>query len=97
MTTPTLPPNIPKRGLSYPEAAEYLGVSEDSLRDAIARGLITGPRTWGQRRMVFDRRRLDADLDRLYGVERSPQDDAGTDILRGRLNARKAEVCGSAA
>lgn len=91
MATPALPPNIPKRGLSFEEAAEYVGISEELLREAVQTGAIHPPRPFGRRRKVFDRVRLDADLDKLFGVEANDTIIHST-TLRERLHERKAAV-----
>lgn len=55
-----LPINVPKRGLSKEEAAEYCGVSEATLgRHGPAPTKIT------KRKIVYDRRVLDRWLDEL--------------------------------
>lgn len=55
----TLPPNIPKRGLSLAEAAEYCGVSDKTLQRHGPEPSKIGDRT------VYDRRVLDRWLDGL--------------------------------
>lgn len=61
----TLPPNLPPRGLSREEAAEYLGISVSKLDEGVAAGAIPAPETGGPfgRRKVFDRMKLDRVFD----------------------------------
>lgn len=50
-----------RRWLSQHEAADYLGVSDRTIRNYISRGILAGHRVRGSRLIRVDR----ADLDRL--------------------------------
>lgn len=52
-------PNLPRRWLSQREAADYLGITDRTLRRMIARGDIAANRL-GPRLMRIDRAELDA-------------------------------------
>ena len=58
----SLPLNVPKRGLSLDEAAEYCGVSRNSLTRHGPAPIKIGDRT------IYDRRGLDRWLDQLAGL-----------------------------
>ena len=73
-----LPGNIPKRGLALEEAAEYCGVSRNTMLRHGPKPLRIGERC------VYDRRSLDLWLDKLAG---SPA--AGSDPLGESIGARK--------
>jgi hypothetical protein len=61
-----LPPNLPPRGLTREQAAEYVGCETVSaFSDWVRRGLVPGPMKGTQR---WDRKALDAALDRLSGL-----------------------------
>ena len=82
-----LPLNVPKRGLTLDEAAEYCGVSGNTLT---RHG--PPPIKIGDRR-VYDRRSLDRWLDQLAGIEsRQPADDVPEDALLEAIHARKVAV-----
>jgi excisionase family DNA binding protein len=81
-----------KRGLNYKEAADYVGISEDLLREAVAAGRIHQPVRFGRRRVVFDRQRLDDDLNRLYGLEAGTTKAAPSTVLMERLRDRKTAL-----
>jgi hypothetical protein len=67
-----LPINVPKRGFSKEEAAEYCGVSVGTLeRHGPEPTKIT------KRKMVYDRRVLDRWLDELAGLAPEELSDAG--------------------
>lgn len=51
----------PRRWLSQQEAAEYLGVTDRSVRNYVARGVLPASRVRGSRLVRIDR----SDLDRL--------------------------------
>ncbi len=51
-------PHIPARLLSTRQAAEYLGLSPDSLRALVKYGRLTATRL-GVRRLLFDTKELD--------------------------------------
>jgi hypothetical protein len=70
-----LPVNIPKRGLSKEEAAEYCGVSETTLA---RHG--PSPTKISKRKIVYDRRVLDRWLDERAGL--SPQEATGVGGLQ---------------
>lgn len=59
-----MPTNHPpiRRWLSQHEAAEYLGVSDRSIRQYVRIGALTGRRLPGSRLMRLDRYELDAAL-----------------------------------
>ena len=81
-----LPINVPKRGLSKEEAAEYCGVSVNTLGRHGPTPTKIGDRT------VYDRRVLDTWLDKLAGI--APDQSAGdpeTSLLKA-INARKAAL-----
>jgi predicted DNA-binding transcriptional regulator AlpA len=88
-----LPSNIPKRGLSLDEAAEYCGVSRNSL-------LRHGPNpTKIGDRSVYDRRVLDAWLDHLAAAAATraappPAELSAEDMspLEEAIHARKNSV-----
>ncbi len=85
-----LPPSIAPRGLSWDEAAEYVGVSTDILRQAVDAGMVHRPVRWGARRLVFDRRRLDLDLDRLYEVAGNEAGPSAETIMLERIRRARA-------
>lgn len=60
MTTTSLPPT--RRWLSQAEAAEYLGVTDRTIRNYIRIGALTGRRLPGSRLIRLDRHELDAAL-----------------------------------
>lgn len=79
-----LPSNIPKRGLSIEEAAEYCGVSASSIERHGPRPTKIGERN------VYDRKALDLWLDKLANLGAAyaggPIDPLG-DAIRARKNA----------
>jgi predicted DNA-binding transcriptional regulator AlpA len=84
-----LPLNIPKRGLSADEAAEYCGVSRNTLAEHGPKPSKIGTRS------VYDRRVLDRWLDELGGLNAATA--AATDMtpeesLLEAINARKAAL-----
>ncbi len=85
----SLPPNIAKRGLSLDEAAEYCGVSKNTMTRHGPAPIRIGER------IVYDRRALDAWLDRLAGLNSMTD---GTVIedpeeqLLGAIHARKNTI-----
>lgn len=60
MSAPASPPL--KRWLNQAEAAEYLGVTDRTIRSYIRRGSLTGRRLPGSRLIRLDRLELDAAL-----------------------------------
>jgi hypothetical protein len=86
----SLPLNLPKRGLSKDEAAEYCGVSANTL------GRHGPTPTKIGDRIVYDRRVLDAWLDELAGLSAIPlsQRSAETpeETLLEAIHARKAAL-----
>jgi hypothetical protein len=81
-----LPINVPKRGLSKEEAAEYCGVSVNTLGRHGPTPTKIGDRT------VYDRRVLDTWLDKLAGIAPDqPADDPETSLLEA-ISARKAAL-----
>jgi len=54
-------PTIPRRWLSQAEAAEYLGVTDRTVRNYISRGQLPGHRVRGSRLVRIDR----GDIDKL--------------------------------
>jgi len=75
----SLPPNLPPRLLSHEQAAEYCGVSLTFFDQLVADGRMRQPTRLG-RRVMWDRHKLDAAIDRL------DSDDAGDDPY-GRQSA----------
>jgi hypothetical protein len=59
-----------KRGLSERQAAAYVGVSLETFRAEVARGIWPGPRLHGRKRKkkVWDKRALDLAYDRVSGI-----------------------------
>ena len=83
-----LPSNIPKRGLSLAEAAEYCGVSDKTLQRHGPQ-----PSKIGER-VVYDRRVLDLWMDSLANLPSSglnPIEDP-EDILLKAIHARKTAL-----
>jgi len=86
--TPSLPDNIPKRGLSLDEAAEYLGISPHSLERHGPKPTKIGGRN------VYDRKALDLWFDNLSGIA-TMQDPAamrGDELLLEAIHARKNQI-----
>lgn len=82
-----LPPNIPKRGLTAEQAAEYCGCETvDAFQTWVRRRIVPGPIPGTHR---WDRKAIDAALDRLSGLTK----DAGTSSFDdwARRNARGAQ------
>jgi hypothetical protein len=87
----SLPLNVPKRGLSKDEAAEYCGVSVNTLGRHGPTPTKIGDRT------VYDRRVLDRWLDELAGLTAAAafsQSSAETpeETLLEAIHARKAAL-----
>ena len=80
-----LPPNIPKRGLSLAEAAEYCGVSGNTLTRHGPPPIKIGDRS------IYDRHTLDRWLDRLAGFGSDEGDDPEHTLLQA-IHARKAPI-----
>jgi hypothetical protein len=80
-----LPLNVPKRGLSLDEAAEYCGVSGNTLTRHGPPGIKIGERK------VYDRRALDRWLDQLAGSSQTAED-APNEALMEAIHARKTAV-----
>lgn len=57
---PTALTNDPRRWLSQRQAADYLGVTDRTVRNYIARGILPGHRGRGSRLVRIDRADLDA-------------------------------------
>jgi hypothetical protein len=80
----SLPINIAKRGLSLDEAAEYCGISANTLTRHGPPAVKIGDRR------VYDRRTLDRWLDRLAGFvppeagDESPPEDALLEAIHAR-------------
>lgn len=53
---------VPKRWLSQAEAAEYIGVTDRTIRNYIRTGALTGRRLPGSRLIRLDRQELDSAL-----------------------------------
>jgi hypothetical protein len=87
-----LPINVPKRGLSKEEAAEYCGVSANTLaRHGPQPTKIT------KRKIVYDRRVLDRWLDELAGLPSPELNGAGMqptpeEELLEAIHARKTTL-----
>jgi hypothetical protein len=85
-----LPINVPKRGLSKDEAAEYCGVSVNTLGRHGPTPTKIGDRT------IYDRRVLDRWLDELAGLMRGvgagPPVDTPEEALLEAIHARQAAV-----
>ena len=88
----TLPINLPKRGLSKDEAAEYCGVSPNTL------GRHGPTPTKIGDRIIYDRRVLDRWLDELAGFMSSglsgsaPPVDSPEETLLEAIHARQAAL-----
>jgi hypothetical protein len=79
-----LPHNIAKRGLSLEEAAEYCGVSKNTMTRHGPRPVKIGDRA------VYDRRLLDDWLDRLTGLAApNAETQDPEEQLLGAIRARK--------
>ena len=59
--TPAQPDQSPRRWLSQQQAADYLGVTDRTIRNLISRGVVRGYRL-GTRSVRIDARELDAAL-----------------------------------
>jgi hypothetical protein len=82
-----LPINLPKRGLSKDEAAEYCGVSANTLTRHGPTPTKIGDRT------IYDRRVLDRWLDELAGfISGVGATDAPEEKLLEAIHARQAAV-----
>jgi predicted DNA-binding transcriptional regulator AlpA len=89
VTDRALPSNIPKRGLSVDEAAEYCGVSRNTLAQHGPSPTKIGSRS------VYDRRALDRWIDGLAGIgSDQPEEDPEQTLLRA-IHARKIALCHS--
>jgi hypothetical protein len=82
----TLPLNIAKRGLSKDEAAEYCGVSANTL------GKHGPPPTKIGERIIYDRRVLDRWLDELAGLAPALRSGNPEEQLLKAIHARQAPV-----
>ena len=83
----SLPLNVPKRGLSLDEAAEYCGVSRNSLTRHGPAPIKIGDRT------IYDRRGLDRWLDQLAGLPgNSAAEAVPEDALMEAIHARKVAL-----
>lgn len=72
-----LPPNLPPRGLSRVQSAEYLGISPTTFDNLVHKGEIAKPRRIGAR-VVWDKLKLDAFFDAAPDEERlNPWDAQG--------------------
>jgi hypothetical protein len=81
-----LPLNVPKRGFSLEEAAEYCGVSKNTMTRHGPSPVKIGDR------IIFDRRALDRWLDQLAGAESETTEAAPEDALMEAIHARKAAL-----
>jgi hypothetical protein len=81
-----LPPNLPKRGLSLEEAAEYCGVSQKTM------GRHGPPPVKIGERSIYDRCVLDRWLDQLSDTVVLQQPCAREDALMEAIYARKDTV-----
>jgi hypothetical protein len=81
----TLPPNIPKRGLSLAEAAEYCGISNKTLQRHGPEPSKIGDR------IIYDRHALDRWLDELTGLKPVEITDPEEQLLQA-INARKTSL-----
>lgn len=88
MTDRALPSNIPKRGFSLDEAAEYCGVSRNTLAQHGPAPVKIGNRS------IYDRRALNRWLDQLGGLVEIRGADPATpeESLLEAINARKAAL-----
>lgn len=80
-----LPPNISKRGLSLDEAAEYCGVSKNTMTRHGPAPVKIGERS------IYDRHALDRWLDELAGLSASGGIDPEDQLLEA-IHARKASL-----
>jgi len=56
---------LARRWLSQAEAADYIGVSDRTIRNYISRGVLAGHRVRGSRLVRIDRAELDSMLRRI--------------------------------
>ena len=68
-----LPLSVPKRGLSRPEAAEYIGVSSTKFDQMVADGRMPKPKRIDGR-VVWDRHQVDLAFEALPDGNRSAED-----------------------
>lgn len=87
MKSTVLPDGVTQRGLTRQQAASYLGISVDILRQMTERGDIVRVPLPG-RRVVYDRAALDRWLDRASGMDAAaPVATAPTPAKRAWLEA----------
>jgi len=88
MTSPRpLPSNIPPRGLTRDQAAEFVGLSAGSFVEQVKAGILPPPISFG-RRKVWDVQALNSALDRLSGLQAISTGDQAAEIER-LLNDRR--------
>lgn len=80
-----LPPNLPPRGLSREESAQYLGLSPSLFDDLIKQGAMPEAIKAGGR-VVWDRFALDRAFEAL--PTRQPQTERMAQIRKGLQNAK---------
>jgi predicted DNA-binding transcriptional regulator AlpA len=87
MTDPPPRPDIQPRLLSKKDAAAYLGVSTPTFAKWVAEGLF--PPSVSITKM-WDKKAIDAQLDKLSGLEANDTDDGGYERRRLEREAKKA-------
>jgi predicted DNA-binding transcriptional regulator AlpA len=74
-----LPPNLPPRGLSRPEAAAYVGVGVTKFDEMVEDGRMPPPKCIDNRK-VWDLRALDRAFDALPAETAASADNAWRDV-----------------
>ena len=67
--SPKLPSNIPPRGLTICQAAEYWGCSHNTFKKLVRNGVVPAPIRLEIGRNIYDRLALDAAMDALRSSE----------------------------
>lgn len=90
-----LPDNLPPRGLSEDQAAEYVGMSAPTFLRAVVAGVFPSAislKSASIDRRLWDRAALDRALDRLSGFEQPFEGDDDAAKIRRAINERQAKV-----
>ena len=90
MTRTARIPQMEQRAMSLEASAFYVGSSEGSFEKMVAEGIMPLPLNLGIRRRLWDRRALDAALDRLSGV--GPSTSADEQHALEAINAHERAV-----